>query len=177
MDSRNILCIRFHRARVPSTLIIHLSEIRRIGKTHSEEGVNIYRQYRHIPGRYGGYQPSWGLTGQTPHKVGFYGPQPSYSRVHQLHPYPQQYGYSSLCRPDPSIARTSPASSILVTFLMSLGMSFALSLTNSLINLGLKPSLILFWIQSFTIGVIVGFPSALVVLPAARRIADIVMAS
>ncbi|MBS7622215.1 DUF2798 domain-containing protein [Candidatus Bathyarchaeota archaeon] len=60
---------------------------------------------------------------------------------------------------------------------MSLGMSFALSLTNSLINFGLKPSLILFWIQSFTIGVIVGFPSALVVLPAARRIADIVMTS
>jgi hypothetical protein len=55
---------------------------------------------------------------------------------------------------------------------MSLGMSFALSLANTLINFGLNPNLPLVWVQSFTIGVIVGFPTALLALPIARRIAN-----
>ncbi|MEM0356869.1 MAG: DUF2798 domain-containing protein [Candidatus Bathyarchaeia archaeon] len=55
---------------------------------------------------------------------------------------------------------------------MSLGISFAMSLVLTLINLGLVPDFPTKWFRAFLIGFAVSFPTSLVIIPAVRRIVD-----
>jgi len=55
---------------------------------------------------------------------------------------------------------------------MSLGMSFAMSLTLTLINLGLVQDFPARWLQAFLIGFAVSFPTSLAIIPLVRRIVN-----
>ena len=64
------------------------------------------------------------------------------------------------------------ASTILLSFFMSLILSFVLSLANTLINIGLVSNVILIWIRSFAIGFLISFPTALLAISAVRPIVN-----
>lgn len=64
------------------------------------------------------------------------------------------------------------ASTILLSFFMSLILSFVLSLANTLINVGLVSDVILIWIRSFAIGFLISFPTALLAISAVRPIVN-----
>lgn len=61
-------------------------------------------------------------------------------------------------------------STILFGVLLSLGMSFSMSLVLTLINLGFVPDFFEKWIRAFAIGFIVSFPTSMLIIPIVRRI-------
>jgi len=55
---------------------------------------------------------------------------------------------------------------------MSLAMSFVMSFTLTLINLGYVPSFFEKWIRGFAISFIVALPTSLIIVPVAKRIVE-----
>jgi len=55
---------------------------------------------------------------------------------------------------------------------MSLGMSFAMSMVLTIINLGFVPDFLAKWFRAFLIGFAVSFPTSLVIIPLVRRIVN-----
>jgi len=63
-------------------------------------------------------------------------------------------------------------STILFGIFVSLGMSFAMSLVLTLINLGLVSDFFEKWLGAFAVGFVVSLPTSLVIVPFARKIVD-----
>jgi hypothetical protein len=61
---------------------------------------------------------------------------------------------------------------VLFGVFMSLGMSLVMSITLTLINLGLVPDFPARWLRAFLIGFAVGFPTSLVIVPLVRKIVN-----
>ena len=59
---------------------------------------------------------------------------------------------------------------VVFSALMSLGMSFVMSFTMTLINVGFSPFFFGKWMKAFLIGFLVGLPTSIVIIPAVRRI-------
>ncbi len=57
---------------------------------------------------------------------------------------------------------------------MSLGMSFVMSLTMTLINVGLSPTFFEKWMKAFLIGFLVGWPTSITIIPIVRRTINLV---
>ena len=87
------------------------------------------------------------------------------------YPYPQQ-NFTGIPQTLPPHYRkpNTFASTILLSFFMSLILSFVLSLANPLINIGLVSDFILIWIRSFAVGFLISFPTALLAISAVRPI-------
>ncbi len=63
-------------------------------------------------------------------------------------------------------------STVLFGALMSMAMSFIISLTMTIINVGFVPNFFLIWAAGFLIGFVVAFPTALAVMPFIRKIVN-----
>jgi len=63
-------------------------------------------------------------------------------------------------------------SGLLFGFLVSLGMTFFMSLVLTLINLGFVPEFLERWAKAFVVEFVVGLPTSLVIIPVVRRIVD-----
>jgi len=63
-------------------------------------------------------------------------------------------------------------STVLFGALMSLGMSFSMSLTLTITNLGFVPDFFERWLRAFAIGFVVSFPTSLIIIPFVRRAVD-----
>ncbi len=87
--------------------------------------------------------------------------------------YPQQTftGFPQTL-PLPYRKKNSFAATILLSFFMSLSLSFVLSFANTLINIGLVSDFILIWIRSFAIGFLISLPTALLAISAIRPIVN-----
>lgn len=55
---------------------------------------------------------------------------------------------------------------------VSLGMSFAMSLVLTLVNLGLAPEFFERWARAFLIGFVVSLPASMIIIPVVRRIGN-----
>lgn len=60
----------------------------------------------------------------------------------------------------------------LVALFASLGMSFVMSFTMLLINIGIDDNFIFLWLKAWFISVIVAFPSAILIVPVAQKVAN-----
>ena len=60
-------------------------------------------------------------------------------------------------------------SGILMSFIIASGMSFVMSLVMVAVNMGFSEEFIMTWIRAWGVGLAVGFPSAAVIVPLARR--------
>jgi hypothetical protein len=60
---------------------------------------------------------------------------------------------------------------ILVSFMVALGMSLVMSFVMVLVNLGFSEEFLVTWLRAWIIGLSVGFPTAAIIVPFARRIA------
>jgi hypothetical protein len=79
---------------------------------------------------------------------------------------PPEYRPSSATkrRIDPKYAPT------LVPAIMAVAMSFTMSLVQTIIRIGIVPSLPSAWLTSFAIGVVVAVPTAIIAAPRAQRL-------
>ena len=89
---------------------------------------------------------------------------------HPNYSYPQQTftGFPQTL-PLPYQNKNNFASTILLSFFMSLILSFILSFGNTLINIGLVSDFILIWIRSFAIGFLISLPTALLTISTGIR--------
>jgi hypothetical protein len=60
-------------------------------------------------------------------------------------------------------------SGILMSFIIAFGMSFIMSFVMVAVNIGFSEEFIITWIRAWIIGLSVGFPSAAVIVPLARK--------
>jgi len=63
-------------------------------------------------------------------------------------------------------------STVLFGALMSLGMSFSMSLVLTFVNLGFVPGFLEKWMRAFATGFVVSFPTSLVIIPLVRKIVN-----
>ena len=60
-------------------------------------------------------------------------------------------------------------SGILMSFIIASGMSFVMSFVMVAVNIGFSEAFINTWIRAWIIGLSVGFPSAAIIVPLARK--------
>jgi Protein of unknown function (DUF2798) len=60
--------------------------------------------------------------------------------------------------------------SVLLPAVMATAMSLVMSLVDTVVRVGLEPNLMSAWLGSFTIGVVVAAPTAILIAPAAKRL-------
>ncbi|MEM7815515.1 MAG: DUF2798 domain-containing protein [Candidatus Aenigmatarchaeota archaeon] len=60
-------------------------------------------------------------------------------------------------------------SDIIFAFLMSILMSFFMSIGIALINFGFREGLFFVWIRGFLIGLCIGFPVSIFIVPVVRK--------
>lgn len=61
---------------------------------------------------------------------------------------------------------------LLVALFASVGMSFVMSFTMLLINVGIVDNFIFLWLKAWIISVVVAFPSAILIVPVAQKVAS-----
>ncbi|TQF70031.1 DUF2798 domain-containing protein [Pseudoalteromonas luteoviolacea] len=62
--------------------------------------------------------------------------------------------------------------SLLVALFASVGMSFVMSFTMLLINIGIVDNFIFLWLKAWLVSVTVAFPSAILIVPVAQKMAN-----
>ncbi len=61
---------------------------------------------------------------------------------------------------------------ILMSFLISIGMSFVMSFAMMAVNVGFVGNFIPMWMKAWGIGFIVGLPAVAIIVPVSRRIVE-----
>lgn len=59
---------------------------------------------------------------------------------------------------------------ILTSFIVAFGMSFVMSFVMVVVNLGFSEEFLMSWLRAWITGLSVGFPTAAIVVPFARRV-------
>ena len=59
---------------------------------------------------------------------------------------------------------------LVMSFIITLGMSLVMSFTMVAINVGFSEHFLYAWLRSWLVGLIVGFPTAAVIVPLARKV-------
>ncbi|MCF2859460.1 DUF2798 domain-containing protein [Pseudoalteromonas sp. SMS1] len=66
----------------------------------------------------------------------------------------------------------SKRKNLLVALFASVGMSFVMSFTMLLVNIGIVDNFILLWLKAWLVSVTIAFPSAILIVPVAQKVAN-----